>query len=154
MQLEHKKRLKNVLNVVIGLDKPQLINQHKLSIKGYILYSIIGITCIVSLINPLLGLHEDLGLKCIFKHLTHYPCPTCGFSRAVQYSIRGDFKTGILYSPLWILLVVYHLYLIVISTRALVTSRQVLINKRILLVIIISLTLSWILKFVIGETYY
>lgn len=37
------------------------------------------------------GTHEQLGLlRCGFKHLTGWPCPTCGMTTAFAWAVRGD----------------------------------------------------------------
>ncbi len=43
------------------------------------------------------GRHVDL---CLFKRLTHVPCPTCGATRVVLSTFQGAFLQAFLFNPL------------------------------------------------------
>lgn len=48
-----------------------------------------------------LGAHFGRDLRlCLFKQLTHLPCPTCGLTRSVLSLLRGEFGQAWLYNPL------------------------------------------------------
>jgi hypothetical protein len=41
---------------------------------------------------------------CIFKALTHLPCPSCGTTRALTILMNGDIRGSLLINPLGVLL--------------------------------------------------
>ena len=48
-----------------------------------------------------LDTHVDRPLQlCLFKRLTHIPCPTCGFTRSVLWLLCGQFSQAWLCNPL------------------------------------------------------
>jgi len=48
-----------------------------------------------------LSLHLDQVVSlCLFKRLTHVPCPTCGFTRGVLCMLSGQIGLAWLYNPL------------------------------------------------------
>ncbi|MEB3003787.1 DUF2752 domain-containing protein [Capnocytophaga sp. G2] len=47
---------------------------------------------------------EEMGFSlCIFKHITHLPCPACGTTRAVISLFRGDGYKALYINPLGII---------------------------------------------------
>lgn len=50
-----------------------------------------------------IGLSAYLGRTvnlCLFKYVTGWPCPTCGFTRGMLAGARGEFLRAWLYNPL------------------------------------------------------
>lgn len=43
---------------------------------------------------------------CGFKHLTGFPCPTCGLTRALCHALRGDWAVSVSYHPAGVLFAV------------------------------------------------
>lgn len=58
---------------------------------------------------------------CVFLHLTGFPCPTCGFTRAFCAFAHGDFFAGIFNCPFALLFFVF-IILIFIYNAAVVMA--------------------------------
>jgi len=57
----------------------------------------------LGLVAIALGAH--LGIEtplCVFKRVTHLPCPTCGMTRAAGHILHGRFVEGFLTQPLMV----------------------------------------------------
>jgi hypothetical protein len=61
--------------------------------------ALVGVFAIALALDPYQGgkvwlaeTHRQLGLpECNFKHLTGYPCPSCGMTSSFALAVRGDF---------------------------------------------------------------
>ncbi len=50
--------------------------------------------------------NKQLGF-CIVKKITHYPCPSCGSTRAALLLFKGQFKQSVLTNPVGLLIALY-----------------------------------------------
>lgn len=66
---------------------------------GMLFLVIVGIASIIVNI-----LTDGQGTICIIANTTGFPCPTCGLTRSVMYTLKLDFKSAIEYNPLIIIL--------------------------------------------------
>lgn len=55
------------------------------------------LVCAAVFVSSLNGRQVEL---CLFKYLTHIPCPTCGSTRGVLHLLHGRLFTAWLYNPL------------------------------------------------------
>jgi hypothetical protein len=127
---------------------------NKLTYLGYILYVSIAVTCTITLFYPLIERLFRLNINCVFRTLTHLPCPTCGYSRAIANAIDGNFMMSIFFSPIWIILVLYQVTLIILSVKSIILSKAFFISNIWIILFSGLLLLNWILKFYIGSAYY
>lgn len=44
------------------------------------------------------------GTVCLFKHIFHIPCPSCGSTRAIAALMQGEIRSALLLNPIGILL--------------------------------------------------
>jgi hypothetical protein len=62
------------------------------------------------------GVHGPVSAGCLFKAVTHVPCPSCGTTRAVLLLLHGDLSGSLLLNPfgaiLFIALVVTPVWLL------------------------------------------
>ncbi len=65
-------------------------------IKNLILFLLV--VSVVSIIVNVLT--DGKGTVCLFANTTGVPCPTCGLTRSVLYTLKLDFKTAFMYNPL------------------------------------------------------
>jgi hypothetical protein len=88
---------------------------------------------------------------CVFRELTHIPCPTCGSTRAGTHLLHGEFFAALTLNPLFTLglfaLLLYFAYCIV--TLAFDLPRIVLIltdgdRKLVRAVVLFLITAQWI----------
>lgn len=49
------------------------------------------------------GGHEGQGV-CLFKHVTHIPCPSCGSTRSVLALLHGDVWQALLLNPFGVII--------------------------------------------------
>jgi hypothetical protein len=141
----------------VGADlaKPSALEQNgRLTFTGYLVNILILISCIGTLVYPLLSEYGALHFNCIFKEITGLPCPSCGYSNAIVCVIRKDFLHSFLHNPGWLVWVAFQGLLVFIGLKSLVSGSQAVIGKRLLLVIICLILLIWAGKFLIGPEYY
>lgn len=131
-----------------------LEQNNKLTKYGYFVYCLIILTCLVTLLYPLMEDYFNIHLKCIFYKITGVPCPTCGYSRAVQNFVSGNLKISILFNPLWIILIVYQIGLIIISIKSIIHKRVLFINTVMVYLFMGLMVLNWIIKLYIGNQFY
>jgi len=74
--------------------------------KLYVFLSIACITGYLWLFFNLLVEKKDVDV-CLFKHITHLPCPSCGSTRSAFALINGDFANAVLLNPLGIVIVIF-----------------------------------------------
>jgi hypothetical protein len=48
----------------------------------------------------LAGAAGQVAKLCLFRRVTHLPCPTCGVTRGAQAILRGDILAALTYNPL------------------------------------------------------
>lgn len=53
-----------------------------------------------------------LDAKCIFLSLFHFPCPSCGMTRAWMFALRLDFAGAMAYHPMFWSVPLLYLYLL------------------------------------------
>ena len=138
-----------------GLAKPLAIERNgRLTFTGYLINTLILATCFSTLAYPLLSHHGTIHFDCIFKEITGFPCPSCGYSAAIGCLIQKDLPQSFLHNPGWIIWIAFQLLLVFIGLRSLISGRQAIIGQRLLLVFIILIILIWAGKFLIGPEYY
>lgn len=67
---------------------------------------------------------DRLPNTCMFFHLTGYPCPSCGMTRAITYLARLDFARAIQMNPLGLVVVAAFGLWWVISIYQIATGRR------------------------------
>jgi len=73
------------------------------------LYTILIIACLVGYLwifysNTKLQPKDSTVEVCLFKRVTHIPCPSCGSTRSVLSIIHGDFLQAFYINPLGIII--------------------------------------------------
>ena len=136
------------------IDFPVLERNGRLTLSGYGLNLLIALTCLGTLVYPLLDAGGILNVNCVFKSLTGLPCPTCGYSTAIGCFIGGDFLHSFLHNPGWIFWLALQLVLVYLGIRSVLTGRQAVLPLRLVLVLAVFILLNWAAKFVIGSEYY
>jgi len=88
---------------------------------------------------------------CIFKNLTHYPCPGCGTTRGIRYLFHGYFEKALLMNPLSYLTVLFAIATPFLIIKDLIKKETKYLNiiklkiPNYMIVIVILLTiLNWI----------
>jgi hypothetical protein len=143
------------LDRIPALDKLTAIERDgRLSITGYIINFLIALSCLGTLVYPLLDSGGVLSFNCIFKSITRLPCPTCGYSTALGCLLEGNPGQSFLHNPGWILWVALQVLLVYIGIRSVVLGRQAVIPGRLIIPIIVLILLTWASKFIIGPQYY
>lgn len=69
------------------------------------LYVLLSSACMAGYIWILLLLNDNSLLNnkldvCLFKKITHIPCPSCGTSHSVIFLIKGDLTTALYWNPM------------------------------------------------------
>jgi len=59
---------------------------------------------------------------CVFLHLTGFPCPTCGFSRAFYAFAHGDFTRGVLNCPLALIIFILTILIFIYNTAVVIAG--------------------------------
>jgi hypothetical protein len=138
-----------------GLARPLAIERNgQLTLTGYLVNALILITCIGTLIYPLLSHHGAIHFDCIFKEITGLPCPSCGYSAAIESAFQHNLPQSFLHNPGWLIWIAFQLLLVFIAIKSLVIGKQAIIGQRLLLVLVILVLLIWTAKFLIGPEYY
>jgi hypothetical protein len=141
--------------VEAGLAKRLVLGQDgRLTFFGYLINVLIVISCIATLVYPLLSHQGAVHFSCIFKGITGWPCPGCGYSDAMGCLLDGDYSQSFLQNPGWIIWVAFQGLLVFTGLKSLINGRQAIIGKQLLVVIIILTILIWTAKFLIGPEYY
>ncbi len=141
----------------MGADLGKLLvieKNERLTFSGYLINTLILITCFGTLIYPLLNHHGVIHFDCIFKGITGLPCPSCGYSAAVVGMFQKDLYHSFQHNPGWLMWIAFQLYLIFIGLKSIITAKQAVIGQRLLILLIILILLTWIGKFLIGPEYY
>lgn len=73
---------------------------------GTVLLFMTGLWLLVTNIPEATGWLLDLSPTCVWKALTHVPCPTCGLTRGVLAGLKGDYLLAWQYNPIALVLVV------------------------------------------------
>lgn len=71
------------------------------------LYRLLLLLCIAGYAWLLLHFFtgDELAGGCLFKHLTHLPCPSCGSTRSVFALLQGEVISSLYWNPIgWVLL--------------------------------------------------
>lgn len=145
----------NVLTVGAGLDRIFAIERNgKLSISGYFINFLIALSCLGTLVYPLLDAGGIVHFHCIFKTITGLPCPSCGYSTAIGCLLAGDLGHSFLHNPGWIFWLALQILLVYIGLRSILTGRQAIIPGRLIIPLVVLILLTWAGKFIIGSEYY
>ena len=126
----------------------------RLSSSGYLVNFLIALSCIGTLVYPILDAGGILRLNCIFKSITGLPCPTCGYSTAIGCLLNGNIAHSFLHNPAWIFWIALQVGLVFIGIKSIVTGRQAVIPVKLIVALAIILVLTWIAKFIIGPEFY
>lgn len=138
-----------------GLDRiPAIERNGRLSITGYGINSLIALSCLGTLVYPILDAKGILGFHCLFRSITGLPCPTCGYSTAIGCLLEGDLVHSFLHNPGWIFWLALQILLVYIGIRSLLTGRQAVFPARLILPLVILVLLTWAAKFILGPLYY
>jgi hypothetical protein len=138
-----------------GLVRKLTLEQNgRLTLTGYLVNALILVTCLGTLAYPLLDQQGMIHFDCLFKAITGLPCPSCGYSAAIACVIQQDLLQSFLHNPGWIMWVAFQILLVFIGFRSLISGRQAIIGKRLLMVLIILIILVWAGKFLVGPEYY
>ena len=138
-----------------GLAKRLALEQDgRLTFLGYLINGLIVISCIGTLLYPLLSHHGAVHFDCIFKEITGWPCPGCGYSDAIGCVLDREFSRSFLHNPGWLFWIAFQGLLVFTGLRSLIRGRQAVIGKHLLVVILVLTILIWTGKFLIGPEYY
>ncbi len=138
-----------------GLAKQLAIEQDgRLTFTGYLINALILVTCLGTLVYPILSHQGSVHFDCIFKEVSGLPCPSCGYSTAIIYVLQKDFLHAFLHNPGWLIWIAFQLLMVFIGLKSLIFGKQILIGQRLLYILIVLIVLIWAGKFVIGPDYY
>jgi hypothetical protein len=141
--------------VAAGLDRFLVLERNgRLTTAGYGLNLLIALTCLGTLIYPLLDAGGILNVNCVFKSITGLPCPSCGYSTAIGCLLHGDLYHSFLHNPGWIFWLLLQLLLVFIGIKSILTGKQAAIPVRLVIVLAVLIAVTWAAKFVIGSEYY
>jgi hypothetical protein len=144
-----------VLIVGAGLGSFTAIEKDgRLSPFGYLVNSLIAISCLGTLSYPFLDAGGILSFDCLFRSITGLPCPSCGYSTAIGCLIAGDLAHSFLHNPGWIFWIALQLTLVFIGVKSIITGRQAILSGMLILPLAILIVLTWIAKFIIGPEFY
>lgn len=136
-----------VKNLAIERDK-------KLVPFGYFIFILILISCTFTLLYPYLNQLRILETRCLFYRITKLPCPSCGYTRALQSFSEKEYLKSFLFNPLWIVFVFYQLGLIFVSLKTIIKAKIHFIKSIYIKLFAGLLILNWIAKLLIGYNYY
>ena len=91
---------------------------------------------------------------CVFKSVTHLPCPGCGYDRAMNEVIHHNWSEAFHYHALFPFLVLLSLFILIAGIKILISGKLFSVSKTTFYIIVGLVILSWIMKFVIGPAYY
>lgn len=91
---------------------------------------------------------------CIFKSVTHLPCPGCGYDRAMNEIIRNNWSEALHYHALFPFLVLLSVIFLITGIKSIVSGKLFSFSKTTIYSIVGLVILSWIMKFVMGPAYY
>ena len=74
--------------------------------KLYVFLSIASATGYLWLFINLLLIDKHAYNVCLFKKITHLPCPSCGSTRSVAELLHGNITNAILINPLGLIIVI------------------------------------------------
>lgn len=138
-----------------GLARQLAIEKNgRLTLSGYLINALILVTCLGTLVYPMLSHQGLVHFDCIFKEVTGLPCPSCGYTTAVIYAFQKDLQHAFLYNPGWLIWIAFQFMLVFIGLKSLITGRQAVIGNTMLYVLIFLIVLIWAGKFLIGPDYY
>jgi hypothetical protein len=126
----------------------------KLTVTGYLVNALLALTCLFALIYPALEIIYLFNFDCPFRSITGLPCPGCGFTRSMESMLGGKFLMSFMHNPGWIILVFFLGTMIGIGVRSIISGKQLVLNKRWLIMFIVTLGSTWIGKFMLGSAYY
>jgi len=124
------------------------------------LYALLSIACSTGILWLWYNLSSEatespaLGV-CIFKQVTHVPCPSCGSTRAAMALLQGHILTSLMINPLGVLIVSIMLFIpcwIIFDLltnrdslfRAYLKMEQALQRPPLAAVLIVLLIINWV----------
>lgn len=131
-----------------------LERNRKLSPFGYLVYALMLISALLTLVFPFANRLTDAHPGCPVQSLTGFPCPTCGYTRALMAASEGEFMRSLLWNPLWIVQFLFIILLIAVAARSLVLSRATRIRSLFVYLLAGLLVINWVLKLIVGPEYY
>jgi hypothetical protein len=130
------------------------------------LYTLLFLSCCVGMGWIIIHLWEvsfinDTTTWCLFKRVTHLPCPSCGTTRAILALINGNLSKSVYYNPLGIVMFLFMIILPIWIIVDLITKQQSLwtmytitimfLQRKIVAIPMITLvTANWIWNIVKG----
>ncbi|MFC0875706.1 DUF2752 domain-containing protein [Saccharicrinis sp. FJH2] len=91
---------------------------------------------------------------CLFKSVTHLPCPGCGYDRAMNQLAKNNWSEAFHYNALFPFLILLSLFILVAGIKITISGKLFSITKTTLYIIIGLVIASWIMKFIMGPLYY
>ena len=124
------------------------------------LYDFLSTACIVGFVWIVFSYSQnvtndgDLGV-CLFKRVTHLPCPSCGSTRSVLSILKGDFSGALIWNPIGYLLMFFlmvtpiWIFLDTIRNKSTLficyrKGERILQNKWVACLAILAVVLNWI----------
>lgn len=92
--------------------------------------------------------------QCIWKRVTRFPCPTCGYTRSIRALAQGNGMKYLQYQPLALVYLGFFAWLALMSVRALVTGKTFMISNHAGILIFIILGIGWIIKLLLPAQYW
>jgi hypothetical protein len=83
---------------------------------------------------------------CLLKSATGIPCPTCGFTRSCHALIGGNAVDSLKYNPFSPVYVLGLGILCILSIRAILRRRPLLLSPRVSTAVLVVLASAWLLK--------
>ena len=125
-----------------------------LSRTGYGINFLIALSCIGTLVYPILDAGGIVRLNCIFRSITGLPCPTCGYSTAIGCLLSGNIGHSFLHNPAWVFWLALQVGLVFIGIKSMITGRQAVIPVKFIVALAVIMVLTWAAKFIIGPGFY
>jgi hypothetical protein len=121
-----------------------------------IIVSFLGVLCVPFVSSPKSNSlpARIINHQCLWKRVTRFPCPTCGYTRSMRALAQGNVRTSLLYQPLALAYLVFLAWLAYMSARALVTGKAFTISNRAGILIFIVLGIGWIIKLLLPAQYW
>ena len=141
--------------MVAGLGDLSVIERNgRLSPFGYLLNSLIALSCLGTLSYPFLDAGGIINIDCLFRSITGFPCPSCGYSTAVGCLLSGEIGHSFLHNPGWIFWIAFQVLLVYIGIKSIITGKQAIIQVKLVIPLVSLIILTWVAKFIIGPEFY
>jgi uncharacterized membrane protein len=92
--------------------------------------------------------------ECLFKSITHLPCPGCGYVRSVQYASQNHWHEAFLWHPFFIAIMLVAVVFLVTGLKLTYSGTLFNLPKWFIYSLITLAIVSWATKFIMGSAYY